>query len=672
MADNETGSLIPDPEIKSESNDLPTASIIPEENASAPVEGSLMNDTGSLVPDEAVTRLSEGDTGSLVPPEPSAPVHTEPEKIPEKAPESEPAEKKADDGGYTVPPEPDLPVAGVIKKDDEKKEKKPINKKLIAIIAGSVAGVAVLTLLIIFVIVPLIGNLTRGKLDENAKSFFVREKLDGGNYAVYSEDGKPLTGFDYGSAMDFVNGYALVTDPSGENFGIMSAGGKMSVEFGTYSKIQRYGALYDVATESGGHKLITGDNETVAEYSGTLEPFERNDSVLFLKDDKYYYYNAKGEKVLEFDSSDKPTITFEEKKPFYYVTTKKHVYILDLDTNKIYYDQETENFMEVDEYSADFSCVLLNGVNNSKIYGVKFKDAYKEFESDAISIGNKGYIGYSDSVRTNGDCYFYTDKDYDYKLNYHPKHAIMDESFNFVAIAPYYTKQGNTEYDIAILDATHYVKASNNVKTDDYIYQFYSDGKLKNTVRSNSNAYVFDSDVIEGKYCIKVYKANDKGYNDTLYNTYDKDGNLLNSSDHSSVYPLDMFGNRFYDGVSKSVIWDKDYNVKYEGGGLDYDALKALNGKYFINNKKYKYMIDPESGKTLINDGIYKELTYNKQNDMYVGVREDNTTDIIDHDFNVILNLTGKITLEQNHISSRGGSTTELYTLKGEKFYTYE
>ena len=670
MADNETGSLIPDPETSGATGDLPTASIIPNEAPSAPADDSLMNDTGSLVPDEAVTNM-DSDTAEAPAPE-KAPEATPAE--PERAPETAPAEQKPSDDSYTVPPEPDLPVAGVIKNENEKKEKKPVNKKLIAIIAGSVVGVAALTLLIIFVIVPLIGNLTRGQLDNKAKSFFVREKLDDGNYAVYSEEGKPLTGFVYGSATDFIDGYALVTDESGDNFGIISSGGKMSVEYGTYTKIQRYGALYDVATSAGAHKLITGDNNTVAEYSGKVNTFDGSDLVQFVKDDKYLIYDGNGQKVLEIDSSENPEVKFDKNKPYYSVFSKKHVYIIDENTNQIKYEQETKAPMTGSDYSSDFACVLLRGDDS---YGISYGGKYQEISRDnvsSVSIEGSGSLYEKDSVPNKTSCYFYTDKDSTSSSSggyYHPNYRMMDKSFNFVAVPAYNTKENGDYVNYMRIDPTHYVKITNGNYPKSSMAQIYSNGKVVNTIKSDmSFPSSYSSVVIDGKYYLEVYDKNVTEYkNRTTYNAYDIDGKLVESSKEKRGLVEDIYGNRIDTG--NGVIYDKDYKVKFDGD-FSYGSIKSLNNKYFVDNKDFKYIVDPESGKEFIRDGIYKELSYNKQNNMYVGVREDNSTDIIDSEGNVVGNFPGKVTLKQNHVYTRGGSVSELYTLKGEKFYTYE
>lgn len=659
MTDNETGSLIPNPETNGVAGDLPTVSIIPNEAPSVPANNSLMNDTGSLVPDEAVANMNS-DTAEA--------------PVPENAPEAAPVEQKPSDDSYTVPPEPDLPVAGVIKNESEKKEKKPANKKLIAIIAGSIVGVAALTLLVIFVIIPLIGNLTRGQLDNKAKSFFVREKLDDGNYAVYSEEGKPLTGFVYGSATDFIDGYALVTDESGDNFGIISSGGKMSVEYGTYTKIQRYGALYDVSTSAGAHKLITGDNSTVAEYSGKVNTFDGSDLVQFVKDDKYLIYDGNGQKVLEIDSSENPEIKFDKNKPFYVVFSKKHVYIIDENTNQIKYEQETKVPMTVSDYSSDFACVLLR---NDSSYGISYGGKYQEISKDnvsSVSIEGSGSLYEKDDVPNKTSCYFYTDKGSTNLSGggyHHPNYRMMDKSFNFVAVPAYNTKENGDYVYYMRIDPTHYVKIINGSYPKSSMAQIYSDGKVVNTIKSDmSFSSSYSSVVIDGKYYLVVYDKNVAEYkNRTTYNAYDIDGKLVESSKEKRGLVEDAYGNRI--DTSNGIIYDKDYKIKFDGD-FSYGSIKSLNNKYFVDNKDFKYIVDPGSGKELIRDGIYKELSYNKQNNMYVGVREDNSTDIIDSEGNVVGNFPGKVTLKQNHVHTRGGSVSELYTLKGEKFYTYE
>jgi hypothetical protein len=224
-----------------------------------------MDSNNSLIPDPETSTESD----SLVPD--SAVVEsgkTEPEAAPAPAKD------------YSLPPEPaapaeDLPTAGAIKNDTDEKPKKKVNFKLIGIIAGIVVVVAALVLVFIFVILPIIEKNSRGSLNTDAKAMVIQETLSGDSkYAIFDENGKPITDFIYSSATEFANGYSVVSDTAGDKVGIITSGGKMSIDFGTYATINRYGNVFGAVMDNGQRKLIRCNNELIAEYSGEINYYD--------------------------------------------------------------------------------------------------------------------------------------------------------------------------------------------------------------------------------------------------------------------------------------------------------------------------------------------------------------------------------------------------------------
>ncbi len=620
-----------------------------------------MDSNNSLIPDPETSTESD----SLVPD--SAVVEsgkTEPEAAPAPAKD------------YSLPPEPaapaeDLPTAGAIKNDTDEKPKKKVNFKLIGIIAGIVVVVAALVLVFIFVILPIIEKNSRGSLNTDAKAMVIQETLSGDSkYAIFDENGKPITDFIYSSATEFANGYSVVSDTAGDKVGIITSGGKMSIDFGTYATINRYGNVFGAVMDNGQRKLIRGNNELIAEYSGEINYYDDLEMSVVKVDGKYRLYDKNGEKKYEFDNE--PTIEpILKGDKTYWVKASNHVVIIDTIFNRVVLDQDITRDYDSFSVSSDGKCAILRHEgqteDHKRAYGILYRGNFKE-----VAFDDYLYIGsdISDNYAEDTSCYIYSDSrtgvnDY----NLHPNFKILDEEFKLVA-RPYSASaigasRSNSYY---FLDAKHHIQTIDDKTSKRKYIEFYVDGQKVKEVNNHYRVKPIDSE----HYAVEYYESNSYKY--CLFNT---SGDELECNTDHGYYSVDVYGAIPGD----YVFYDKEYNkiADFENiyANLPYFDDETnnghINGYYLLsyNSDKFVFLVDPKTGKELIKRDLYKKIEYQKQYDTYLATRDDDSIDIIDKDFNVLSTIVGKVTLHQNYVEAKGGSATELYTLNGEKFYTY-
>lgn len=643
--EEESKNLIPDPATSEAPSvdSLPTASIITneEEHPLIPADPKPLEDNGSLVPDSDV--IESGEHGS-------------------EAKKGEPVSISAkEDDGYRVPPEPtnDIPVAGAIKVEDKKaKTKKPLNIKMLAIIGGSVLAVVALALVAIFVVVPIVAKSSRISLDNTIKSAIIREKSDEeSKFAIFNADGKQLTDFIFSSATEFSDGYALVSDSEGVKSGIVSAGGAMSVEFGKYGSIKKIGSIYEVTNDDGLHRLIKGSGETIADVMDKVEYYDNGNVVIAKSNDKYYVVDARtGDRKFEYELSDQPKYSHDPDSANFNIISKSRVLIFADNSLDPIVDQKTKKEYAVSAHSRDYKCLLLRSTNEARNYGVLYKGKFKEIAiKQYLSLREYGSLP-SDGIRIQGSCAFYTDGTANYNAAYRDGFMIMNDSFELVN-RPYTKSTGTT---VLIIDADHMLTYTYDKALNGYNVEFYVNGVIAKRVKSRSSPTIIDGN----SYALSLV---DENYKYTYY-LYSPTGEILQQSTEHSFEPLDEFNNR----LTTKGICSKDY--KALAPGISTYDLTRYNNYYLYkkNSDKTVNLIDPSTGKFMLSESVYSSIVYNEDNNLYTGTRGNGETDILNDKFELITNVSGKVEMHQNYYSVSGASITELFTLKGEKFYTYE
>ena len=199
--------------------------------------------------------------------------------------------------------------------------------KLIGLICGAVALVAVIVLGVIFI--PKLINNNGGNSGGNghtgplftANAFVVEELSAGasniladGKFLLFSNDGQKI-----GNAYDYLGSFidgATLAKRSGL-FGIINDKGEEIVEFGKYQNIVELGGLYGATDENSKNYLLDGTGRVVLEYTNqfdnysSIETHGRAAYTLFsLGDGKYDIYSARGEKLTTIEAGDStPTIS---------------------------------------------------------------------------------------------------------------------------------------------------------------------------------------------------------------------------------------------------------------------------------------------------------------------------------------------------------------------------
>ena len=609
----------------------------------------MEEESKSLIPDSGTSSAPSGDvlpTASIIPNEEDHPlVPANPNPL--------------NDNGSLVP-DSEVIESGEHEPETNKKAKtkKPLSIKKLAIIGGSVLAAVAVVLLAIFVVVPIIEKNSRISLDNTIKAALIREKTDEDTkYAVFNtENGKQLTDFIFSSATDFADGYALVSDTEGAKSGIVSSGGAMSVAFGKYGSIKKIDAIYEVENDDGLHRLIKGNDEVIADVSDKVEYYDGNHFAIVKSNDKYYVVDTKtGDKKFEFESNDKPVYSHDSTTANFNIIGKNRVLIFEDGSLEPIVDQKTTELYEIYSHSKDYRCLLLASKDKYRHYGVLYNGKFKEYESDvSLTLRDQGST-YGNHVRLKKPCIFYSDSTASYNTPYRDGFKIMNESFELVS-RPYYRSSGT---DILMLDADHMLTYTRNNKTSKYDVEFYVNGALVKRAESN-----YSPNIVDNSYALTSVDSSYK----TTYYLYSSNGEIIEQSTEHDYAALDEYGNR----LLTRGIYSKDYKVLTPD--ISTFGLARFHGYYYYEQSSSNSVniIDPKTGKFKLNEGLYRSIEYNEDNNVYVGTRDDGATDILDDKFELITNVTGKVEMRQNYYAVSGASITELFTLKGEKFYAYE
>ena len=144
----------------------------------------------------------------------------------------------------------------------------------------------------------------------------------------------------------------------------------------------------------------------------------------------------------------------------------------------------------------------------------------------------------------------------------------------------------------------------------------------------------------------------------------DSSGQVVLNSGFDSIEEIDL--NNFV------VINNNKYGVINRDGTViinpEYDNLKLAFSNYYIAGKEGKYGIITTAGNEEV-EFKYQSLTYIKEADFFEGEREDLKTDIIDRNFNVVLEgvIVSDLNIENGYLRIRIGDEYKYYNFKFEE-----
>ena len=383
-------------------------------------------------------------------------------------------------------------------------------------------------------------------------SFFLRNEI--GYYAMFNEDGKQLTNFDFKTVGSFFGGVAKVTTIDGKS-ALIKDDGRYLIEpnenniYGSYSLFQvNDNGNYEVYSFNG-KVIASGPNLDIDNYAyGSLFTIKKDNNIEvfnyagyslgFLPSDDYYsYYSYDGSYVTLIN--DKKTILYNIDKP------EK---VLELDGQYCLFD------------TSDTTVILSScGTNQEKLYKViqNGKEVYTINSSEQfLSLTDDGAV-------------FMRERQSEY-------YKLLDE-------------KGNVYID----DIIGYQSGKDYIVEFDNRLMFYHNGQRKNIVDCASYYQVAK----DGLYIIKVDRYADGCRSDVnnRYTYYDLDGNPKSDS----FYAAGRFneGNRAI--VSTDELENYVINDSFEVLGEAHYSMRAVGNLYIVWDEKHNQALIDMNAKVL-------------------------------------------------------------------------
>ena len=506
-------------------------------------------------------------------------------------------------------------------------------------------------LLFLLVIITVVSLTGCGKKKDNKKkvngrtvetyntAFFIRE---GSKYALFNEDGKKLTDFEFTSAGSFVNGTALVRNEIGS--GVIDENGKMVIDFGKYKYIYQEAGLYKVTDEerneyllnSKGKKITDMKNKTITTYIG-----EGKFSILYDKDsNEYQVLNTDGDTLAKFKkgSEDKPSTN--TVKNFLSVYGGGKNYIIDLISGKQVLDFEADSHYCVNNASDDGKIITLNSCVGS--FQRQEKTTYKFIKDGKLyDLSDKcDSVGY---INNNLTC----TKD--------NKKYLLDSNLNV----------GINIDGVSYADSEHFAKAKQGSFNGIDFYE--KDNVVKNVECRVMHDYGYSK---SGLYILSTYystKCNTQSGTSEFYNV--KGENVFNKSFASAQ--------KFDDNNLARVSEDRKnyYLIDAKGNKVtdEYDNIFARYDLYSVTKNNLVGLLD-STGKLIIEPKYKSVDIYKEQGVKYIKLTsEDGKYTIYNTDTKKeIITFDSNPTLSTNYMMVTKDGKKAYYTYSGKLFYTSE
>ena len=444
---------------------------------------------------------------------------------------------------------------------------KPKKKVSIVIIIGLILLIGIIVTLVIFLL-PKGGSSSSSS---NSVFFFYGEKEK--KYAMFNEDGKNITGFEFTNAYKFIDDTALVK--KGDKEGIINTKGKMIVPFeNEYYDIYHIGNTYAVTTSDYKKYILDSNLKQLYDLSDkeiNYDVFTDDMDYYIITDNnskKYIVIGSDGKEIINIpidkENRENPKYQNSEKVAIIYYNNKN--YVIDLINYK-----EITSFESKKEY-----CVVDNNSDASIVIMSECESGYLSDYSDASS-----YI-------YDGKVYDVSDKCDDLEL----------ENGDIVACVKGYRKymiDSNGNADVEMSEIAYFDRDSYAKKESGLSVNFYIDNKVVNTVQCRDLSLSKDTDmyVLYTRYSSKC-KTNKGDYE--LYNkkgekivdkvfkyVYMYEKVTIVSEDEKKYYLVDSNGKELSEKYD-SITFDKNgyFIVKNDNkyGLLDYNGKKILDTNY--------------------------------------------------------------------------------------------
>lgn len=509
---------------------------------------------------------------------------------------------------------------------------KKFNKKLLLIIP------------IIIIAVVLLLVLKKGKTTKNidelgySPAFFLGNSEN--KYAVFNDDGKRLTDFEFEIISDFTNGAAIVK--KGDAYGLVNINGKMVVDFGKYTNISKTAGMFKVKTEDYKYYLIDANGKLLYDLENKdLTTFIADDSYSILKDKdskKYKVLDREGKEIISF-----PINENEENSPvanaedgYVSVFYDKKNYIIDVSSREQIVSFDADLHYCVNAVKEDGKIITLNSCIG--MFTRQDKTYYK-FIKD-------------------GKLYDLTDK---CEKVYYADGNLTCSNENKINILNSKNELGLDINGKAYIDSDNYAMLKSGSFNG---VDFYNNGEVVKNVACRT---LKETGHVNGFYILGTYFSRPCGTESGTYEYYNSKGE--NEFDKSF-----KFADEFKETGLAKVSEDKQnyYLINKEGNKVseDYSNIVLSNGMYIVTKDKLKGLVD-ETGKELVKCEYTAINVTTRHNKKYaVLTSEDSKYTIYELESKKeILKSDTTPSLDTHYITITKDGQKQYYTYSGKMFY---
>ncbi len=498
-----------------------------------------------------------------------------------------------------------------------------------------------LAIAIVIITIIIISNNQRGRYvdsDFDADAFFLQESGDTLKYALFNNEGKRLTGFDYIFTDSFVDGYALVQNDN-EQYGVIDETGKMSIGFDKYDTLESQSGFY-IAIKDDNSSVVLGDGRIVADQYDELITTYDSPFAIIKKADDYMVYSVKGDHLATFKSENVPTIESGDDRSITVVNYDGHVMFFNNMTHKLDLIRDTDKTYSIGSVSASKKVVYLNDAIYANGKLVDLGDACQSIDYIENLVVSDGY-----AVCVNEDS----------------KKLIRHGSVSDVVV----------DENTLIFDEDHY--AFLNLETNNL--EVYVNGGMKPTINLEDGI----ADVVQNGYVIQYY--DEENPHSELYNldghhifTSSNSGSDFEGIANNKLYAVESGDpsqtERFYlinsngDKLSKNYLFM--YGVYSYPTDYNYIVAQTLDGKADI--------IDNDGNVTYTSD--YSSCFFAERLEYFICSDEEGNNNIVIDARNKKaisgLSLEGELNYQKNgYFALRTTDKIEFYSKNGEKFHEY-
>ena len=500
--------------------------------------------------------------------------------------------------------------------------KKGFNPK---IIIGLVVIVGIIAALI-FLLPKKDGNGSNSYDPKDSKTFYLSDKNN--KYALFNDSGKRLTGFDFDSIWEFYNGNTIVR--KGDQYGIINSNGKMLVDFGKYTRIERKQGVYiakdaeynEFMLDSNGKMLYSLDKISYSDYYNYILVKDSNDNT-------YKILNSDGKEIFKVSRVEGNTdISTNEEAKHVAVNYNNKTYVISINSGKQIVSFDSDKNYCVNAASEDSKMISMNSC--VAWYQSQDETTYKLIKDGKV-------YDLSDKCEKS---YYHSGKFYCVKSN---KTYELDSKMNPV--------ESNS---------------TGNVRKVEDGYEFYKDGKLVNTVKCRNQMTIASAE--KEIYILESYYSRTCGTSLGDNEFFDASGNKLYDKKFRSATAFDANG---LSDVSEKRY--EHYLMETTGKKVsdDYYKIQYSNGYYIVTEDGSTYGLLGKNGEKIL-DTIYSNITINEHSGSYYALLKNKDSNQIAYDINKKSEIiSGKeVYMSKNYIQVVNGEEYIYYTYQGKKFYS--